>query len=185
MVEPLCDRLDEYLCGWLSPEEAARFEAHLAACPACQEESASQQQIDRLLAEAAAWAEPVPASLMLRIKRRVLAVRRRRLVAWACAVAAAVAVVLTFGLWATQRSISGRSDRSPVAESPIISADSPAPAIASGALEPQTPASVRVALADPSSAILVPVESRSPNVTVVWVYPTVRVNQEDDRHPPY
>ncbi|MBM4088617.1 MAG: hypothetical protein FJ276_04200 [Planctomycetes bacterium] len=184
MLDPLCDQLDDYLCGWLSQDEAARFEAHLAACPDCQEESASQHQIDRWLADATAWAEPVPASLMLRIQRQALVVRRRRLVGWACAVAAAGAVVLTFGLWATQRSISGRGDRSPVAKSPMVSEVPPAPLLANAASKPPAAVLARVALADPSSAILVPVESRSPNVTVVWVYPTVNASREDDRYPP-
>ena len=60
MTDPRCDRLDEYLCGWLSPDEAAAFEAHLAGCPACRDEAAVQRHIDGLLAEGSAQVEPVP-----------------------------------------------------------------------------------------------------------------------------
>jgi hypothetical protein len=31
-----------------------------------------------------------------------------------------------------------------------------------------------VTMVDPSSAIVVPVESNIPNVTIVWIYPTVK-----------
>ena len=78
MTDPRCDQLDEYLCGWLSPDEAADFEAHLAVCPACQDEAAVQRQIDRLLAEATAQIEAGSHRLAGRIEREVRAARRRR-----------------------------------------------------------------------------------------------------------
>lgn len=183
MVKPLCDRLDDYLCGWLSEEDVARFEVHLAGCPTCQEESAAQQQIDRLLAEATACAESVPPSLVLRIKHQAWIARRRQRFAWMCAVAAAAAVALTCVYWTTRMSLFDRYDRSQIAKSPTADNDS-LPPIPNATPEPQTLASARVALIDPSSAILVPVESQSANVTVVWVYPAVRVNREGDGHLP-
>jgi hypothetical protein len=183
MAEPPCDRLDEYLCGWLTQEEAARFEAHLAACSACQEESACQRQIDRLLAEAGERAQPVPASLVLRIRRRVQVVRRR-LLARIGAVAALAAAIVAIGLWASRSGLIHQGSGSRIAEWPITRQDSPEPPIDKPTSEPLMPPSVRVVLADPSSAILVPVESRSPNVTVVWVYPTSRINQDHEGNPP-
>ena len=41
-----------------------------------------------------------------------------------------------------------------------------------------TPLAPHVALADPSSGILVAKTTKSPNVSIVWVYPTVNPNPE-------
>ena len=70
-----CDHLDDYLAGGLSADEAARFEAHLADCPACREEVAHGQRIDRLLAQGSRRLEPVPPSLVDRIEREGWTVR--------------------------------------------------------------------------------------------------------------
>jgi hypothetical protein len=35
----------------------------------------------------------------------------------------------------------------------------------------------RIRLVDPSAAILVPMPSKNPEVTIVWVYPTVKPGQ--------
>jgi hypothetical protein len=41
--------------------------------------------------------------------------------------------------------------------------------------------SVRVTLSDPSTAILVPVKTEAPNVSIVWVYPTLKPARLSDR----
>ncbi len=186
MADWECDRLDEYLCGWLGPEEAARFEAHLASCPACQDECALQREIDRLLAQGSDRFEPVPNALAIRIERQATRLRRR--LAWTCALAAAVSLAAAIGLWAFHNRSSGRGDEWPVAEAPPTPTNAPAPPAPpapsgppapTAPSAPQRPAPARVALVDPSSAILVHAKSRNPSITLVWVYPTVRVDQND------
>ena len=183
MTDPRCEQLDEYLCGWLSPDEAAGFEAHLAACPTCREEATLQRQIDRLLAEETAQIEPVPVALAGRIERAVRAARRRRLVGWAGAVTTAAGIVLAVGLWAAQNLFFPRDDGRPMAHTPAVPTDAPEPSAPFARSEPPSAAPVRVTLVDPSSAILVPIESHSPNVTLVCVYPTTKVDREGDSEP--
>jgi len=176
MTDPRCDQLDEYLCGWLSPDEAADFEAHLAGCPACQEECAVQRHIDRLLAEGAARIEPVPVLLPGRIERGVRAARRRQF-GWACSLTAAAGIVLALGLWGAPAVFFPRDDGRPMAQRPTD------PVHAAEPFVPQPVAAARVTLVDSSSAILVPIESHSPNVTVVCVYPTMKIEREDAKRP--
>jgi anti-sigma factor RsiW len=184
MAEPRCEQLDEYLCGWLSPDEAAEFAAHLAGCSACREECAVQRRIDRLLAEGAAGIEPVPAALADRIERGVRAARRRRRVGWACALTAAAGIVLALGLWGAPRSSFLRNDARPVVTAPVAADDLPQQPVLPSSAKPQAAAIARVTLVDSSSAILVPVESHSPNVTVVRIYPTVKIAREGAKPSP-
>jgi anti-sigma factor RsiW len=200
MSDPQCEQLDEYLCGGLPSGEAADFEAHLAACPACREQSAVQRQIDRLLAEGTAGIEPVPISLPGRIERGVRAARRRRLLAWAGAAAAAAGIMFVLGLWGVQNVFLPRGVADPVAQRPADdralsktfaqmrkapplqgAGVGPAPVPSPAPPQPQAAARVSVTLVDSSSAILVPVETQSPNVTLVCIYPTVKVHQEEDQ----
>jgi anti-sigma factor RsiW len=176
MTDPRCDQLDEYLCGWLSPDEAADFEAHLAGCSACRDEATVQRDIDRLLAEGSAQVEPVPVRLAGRIERGVRVARRRRQFGLACALTAA-GIVLALGLWGVSTVLSPRDDGRPMAQGPAVPVDAPAPAIA----ETQQVATAHVTLVDPSSAILVPIESHSPNVTMICVYPTTKAAREDEK----
>jgi hypothetical protein len=168
MANPQCEQLDEYLCGFLPPDEAAQFEAHLAACPTCREEAASQRHIDRLLADGTAEIEPVPIVLVRRVEHRIQVARRRRQFAWAGALTAAATIMLALGLWGTRNTLLPPDEGHPIARSTTLPIDS----------EPHPTTSIRVTPLDPSSAIYVPMESHSPNVTVICVYPTTRVNRE-------
>jgi len=183
MTDPRCERLDEYLCGWLSPDEAADFEAHLASCPACREESTVQRHIDRLLAEGAAPIEPVPVLLPSRIERGVRAARRRRQLGWACTLTAAAGIVLALGLWGTPTLFSTRGNDRQTVKNPAAPVHATEPLAPPTLPEPQSVAAARVTLVDSSSAILVPIESHSPNVTVVCVYPTMKIEREDAKQP--
>jgi hypothetical protein len=55
--------------------------------------------------------------------------------------------------------------------------------VADRASEPQPVVAARVTLVDPSLAILVPIESHSPNVTLVRIYPTTRAERQDPGEP--
>jgi anti-sigma factor RsiW len=185
MNDPRCNQLDEYLCGLLSPNEAAEFERHLANCQVCREERELQGRIDRVLADENAFAATVPAGLRSRVDRGVRTKRRRRMLSWAGAAAAAlsVAAALTFattnGLFFTVPDQAKTDRLAPVGDNSALAVLPP--------VHVETPAVVvaQVAMLDPESAIAVPIESHSPNVTLVQIYPTFCANMEgespDDR----
>ena len=173
MIFPECANLDRYLAGELSPGRSARFEGHLAGCPACRRALDHQRHIDRLLLQAAGQLEPGPSSLIDRIEKELRAENRRRTVRSAWGLSAAAAVVLGLGLWLAEGHFHASDLSQPIVQKETKPATEPDP------LDPPTPAPrdpprARVSLADRSSAIVLPVETENPNVTLVWVYPTVR-----------
>jgi anti-sigma factor RsiW len=162
MNKPDCELLDAYLLGWLSAEEAAAFESHLASCAECARQKSLQARIDEAAEKARNQPEAVPPLLVARTHRRVRAARTWRLVRIACGLAAAALLVVLPGRsWFAGL---GGTGVSPVAQS--STGKMPVPPVAA-AIEPP-----RVRLVDPSSAILVPMPSENPDVTIVWVYPT-------------
>ncbi len=168
-----CDNLDAFLCGWLPEDEAARFESHLAGCSACRREIDQQQKLDRLLGPAAEHLGPAPSSLIDRIDRQLRSIRRRRLVRLACGLTTASVLAVAVGVWLGSHPAGGPSARQPVVQRHVEPETGqgevePAAQLASDVLLP-----ARVSLADPSEAILVPLETSNPNVSIVWVYPTV------------
>jgi anti-sigma factor RsiW len=179
MIALRCDQLDEYLCGWLMPDEAARFEAHLADCAACRDECSLQRRIDRLLADRNASIAPVPAGLKSRVDRRIRAAHRRRMLGWTVAVTVAAGAVLALGLWMRENLSLVRRERRETAQSSSATENGPVPVVPPVASEPPV-AAVRVTMVDPSSAIVMPVESHRPNVTVVYVFPTIRTDGEGE-----
>jgi hypothetical protein len=96
------------------------------------------------------------------------------------ALSVAAAVVLAVGVWLLpDHHAPGPGAVAPSKPAPV--AEKPAEPGSDGhdvALPPEQASDdeprVRVSLADPSEAILVPVETCNPNVSVVWIYPTVR-----------
>lgn len=69
-----------YAVGGLSPDETARFEEHLASCPACGTEVAAFQRVASALAGAAPEADPPP-ELRGRLLERVAAAANERIAA--------------------------------------------------------------------------------------------------------
>lgn len=168
-----CVNLDDYLLGWLRVEAARRFEAHLVECADCREECRRQQRVDQRLAAVARHPQPLPRALANRIERRIRSAAWRRKIRIGTG-SIATALVLVASLWLAvgyrgvnapgdplarekSESVTRREDR---VESPLNRKSSVAP-----------PVSVRCK--DPSRAILIPVETESPNVTLVLVYHTV------------
>jgi hypothetical protein len=162
---PRCDRLDDYLLGWLTAEEAAAFKRHLADCPACRREQALQQAIDARLAKIRESPDAIPSRLVERTRKGIRAARRRRALCWAAGVAAAAAVVMAVIIGRFRPQDFGRPEAQDVSALP-----SPAP---SNAVE-QLTASSRVKLADPSAGIVVEYKTRDPNISIVWIYPIVK-----------
>ncbi|MGO9114592.1 MAG: anti-sigma factor family protein [Thermoguttaceae bacterium] len=179
MTAPRCNQLDEYLCGWLLPDEAAHFEAHLADCAACRDECALQRRIDRLLADGNASIAPVPVSLRGRVDRGIRTARRRRMAGWAIAITAAAGAVLALGLWVRENLSFLPRERRETAQSLPATENGPVSVVPPVGSEPPANA-VHVTMVDPLSAIVMPVESHRPNVTVVYVFPTIRVDREGE-----
>ena len=177
MSVPECNRLDDYLLGGLPDDEAAAFEAHLADCPACREELQQQRRIDRLLAQGTGQLEPVPASLIDRIEEQYHRSHRRRVARWAWGLSAAAVAASVLAVWLVMGAFgTGNQPQPMVQENPEPACD--AEQVAPARVETPRPASVaRVTFDDPSKAILVPLESGKPNISIVWVYPTVKVAQ--------
>jgi hypothetical protein len=180
-----CDDLDGYLAGWLSEDERARFEAHLSGCPECGLGLQQQRRVDRLLARASA--EPIPPGLVDRIDGRIRSWRRRRLRQSVLGLSTAAAALLAIGLWLAQPEQSVPPRPAAIAEKPAEpepgpqQTNPPAPS----ASDPEPPS--RVSLANASDGIVVPVTTSHPNVSMVWIYPTVRpagvAGTPDDRAP--
>jgi len=158
-----CDALDDYLAGELPPAREAAFREHLDWCAACRMEVDGWAAIAGSLKRATCELESPDADLWVRIEHarasRQYGARRRRL---RCqfAAAACVAGLVIAGFMAFDRS----APRS-VVEKP----DEPE-AAAPLHMEVITPSPL-VEL--PDDVIGVPIDVGDPNVTVVWVYPTV------------
>jgi anti-sigma factor RsiW len=171
-----CDQLDDYLAGWLSDADASGFEAHLADCPVCRRQLDQQGQIDRLLAKVTEQLEHVPHGLVDRIESQIRVFKRRRMVQLAVGISAVSAAVLLLlaGVWPTGEHVNAPAEPQPGAqkqdEHAVVQRDVGPPAVAATDDEPF----VRVGPSDPSAAILVPVVTENPNVTIVWFHPTVR-----------
>ncbi len=182
-----CDDLDGYLAGWLPEDERTRFEAHLADCPTCGLGLQQQRRIDRLLAGAAACAEPAPPALVDRIEGRIRSCRRRRAARRALGLSAAVGVLLAIGLWSATRDRSVPPEPDPLVERPAEPEAEPPHATPPAPLVADAEPPVRVSLANASDGIVVPVETSNPHVSIVWIYPTVRparaTGRPDDRAP--
>ncbi len=184
MIQLFCDRLDDYMLGWLSPDEAAAFESHLADCPACRHELALQQAIDGLLAESGGPMDAIPSGLVERTRYRVRTDRRRKVVRWAFSLAAAAALLILavigrFAFWSPSRpgdkdiAVSQNAAGAPgnaASNSPVSALENPK-------------ASTRVALADPSSGIVLECKTRDPRINIVWIYPTVKPAAMPDEGP--
>ena len=180
MRSPKCVNLDDYLLGWLPVEAAQRFEDHLVDCPGCREECRRQQRVDQRLAVVARHSQSVPPALAGTIERRIRSVAwRRKLRIGTGSIAAALLLVASFWLAA------GHRGGNPLGDPLALQKSEPAPR-AEDRLEspvgrkPSLAPPVSVRCKDPSRAILIPVETESPNVTLVLVYPTVNLARTAD-----
>lgn len=156
MPPPDCERLDAYLDGELDAAARSRFEEHLAACDSCRQMVA----LDRRIGATLAAAQPVaPRGLKERIDRRLRRAQFHR-AAQRSALLAAAAALIAVGFWASQRREQGESPIQP----PVAVTAKPA---------------VRIRFADEDSVIAMPLKSKNPRVTIVWVYPAVRAAGSD------
>jgi hypothetical protein len=156
-----CENLDAFLTDDLSPGEMSRFTAHLHECESCRDAIDQQRWIDGLLrSPLAAEPESPPATILTRVASR--AARRRRQTQFAaCGLAAAAALAVAIG-WTVKlnRQASGPTA---VVVNDVAEIHAPKPSIT----EPP-----RATFVGGSDVLVVPVESRHPNVTIVRIYPT-------------
>jgi anti-sigma factor RsiW len=177
MSVPECNRLDEYLLDGLPGDEAAEFEAHLADCPACREELQQQRRIDRLLAQGTGQLGRVPASLIGRIEEQYGRSHRRRVARWACGLSAAAVAASVLAVWLVMGAFGTGNQPQPMVQEHPKPAGEAKGTDRAGSETPRTASVARVTFDDPSEAILVPLQTEKPNISIVWVYPTVKVAQ--------
>jgi anti-sigma factor RsiW len=179
-----CDRLDDYTLGWLSPDEAAEFERHLTDCQACHLELDLQQSIDGLLAGCSGPMDAIPSGLIERTRYRIRAKRRRKVARWAFGLTAATAVLILavigrFAFWA--HSEAGNRDVAVSQNAAVTPGNAASNSPISALINPK--ASTRVALADPSSGIVLECRTSDPRINLVWIYPTVKPAVMPDEGP--
>lgn len=153
-----CQSLDDYLDHDLSGEDRSRFVAHLTNCADCRRAVEEHERLTALLVEATG---PVPVGLTERIERRLRMARWRRVTAVAAALAATAA-----GVWLLGRYLPRPGQPSPPLAD--VRPEPPAPE------EPRPADLVRVSFPRSANVLAVPVQTESPNVTFVWVYPNLR-----------
>ena len=155
-----CQWLDDYLAHDLDGERHAWFSNHLAGCESCRRAVQEYGRLNALLTDASLRLEPVPADLVHRVRLRLHASRRRRVLAGA----AALAAVLVFG-WLLGRVISHSGQREPA----LVERRPEEPAT-----DPQPVDVARIRFPAPSSLLTVPEAIDAEHVTFVWVYPGLR-----------
>ena len=169
-----CDQFDGYLAGWLSDAEVSEFEAHLAGCPACRRQLDQQGRIDSLLAQVAGCLEPDPPHLVDRIEAQIQLLKRRRTIRLAWGLSAAAVAVLLVGVWLVDEYVNTPAEPQPVARRQEVPAVVPRGVELPIRVASHAKPLVRIRLSDPSAAILVSVETESPNLSIVWFHPTVK-----------
>jgi hypothetical protein len=163
--------LDAFLDRNMLPGDDARFAAHLRECAACREAVAEQQWIDGLLRSPAGAQLEMPSPLFVHSLHASLARRRRRSRIFAAGLAAAAVLLVAAGWLALYRQtteIVGRSD----AIVATAEADrGKAPVKPSGQIATDAARATGSKFIGGADVIVVPVESKHPNVTIVRVYP--------------
>ncbi len=167
-----CDHREAYLARGLSPDEAAAFADHLPGCSDCRREVAAQARIDALLRLAVERFDPLPADLLPKVESRIARHRRPARLAWAAAACAAVAVLLAFGGWAIWHNTLLNGHGPIIAQEKGNSKVEPSP-VSVALSRPRA----EVVMADPDAAIVVPHKSKRPDVTIVWIYPTIKSDE--------
>jgi anti-sigma factor RsiW len=157
-----CDLVDDFLGDELTAEARRAFEYHLAECPACRDAIASWQELCGTLESATRQFETPPTALLERIERGLSVPAEP--VATASRTWRVAALVVAALLAAVVFSETPRSKRPPVASTSAEPAESRTTTL-------MPPANIQFA----GDVIGVPIDIGDPKVTVVWVYPEVKV----------
>jgi hypothetical protein len=160
MDVPLCQWLDDFLSHDLIGAARDDFVAHVGSCAECRAAVYAAEHLGGRLRSACEQFDPAPPDLAMCITGRIDAIRWRRRALSAIALAASIGFV---AFWLTRDS--SAPDTSPKTISASIASAAPP---------------VRISFPD-HKTLAVPVESESPNVTVLLVYPTHRTEPPDNR----
>jgi hypothetical protein len=160
-----CDQRDGYVGKWLTEDERIAFESHVVNCPDCRQFIREQGRLHELLVRSDASLVSVPSGLIDQIEGRLRRARRRRAAAWATGLAAAGFLVCFLGTWLFP-------DRAPK-EASAVALPPPQP---EPALDPRS--LVEVTFPPSSDVIGVPQRTENSSVTIIWVYPTIKVAQD-------
>lgn len=153
----VCEQREDYLNHDLSEKEEIRFLSHLKTCENCRQFVEEQQTIEGLLVEAV-QSESVSESLMTKVDQAII---RRRVMKWSASIAALL--LLAVGTWWLMR----EGKQTPRVTQPEPSMPTPEIKVV------QEPPSVEVVANTNRDVIVVPIETDDPNITMIWVYPTV------------
>jgi anti-sigma factor RsiW len=155
-----CDNLDAYWDGGLTSAERAVFESHLETCSACRDALDEQRWIDdQLRSPGRIQLEQSPTLLVASIRKSLTQQRRKRLRA-ACGLAAAAVLLIAAGWLKLNREATGPITERANSVAAVEAVHSPPRPRPQATFESTT------------DAIVIPLESPDPDVTVVQVYPT-------------
>jgi hypothetical protein len=163
MAGSACRYLAGYLEDGLTADELQAFTDHLPHCPGCRQATEEQRRLDQLLERASLQSSPVPAGLVERLERRLRKAQGRRRAAWVSGLAATVLMAAGVRVWLT------RSPSFP--ERPV---DPPVAQVTPAPPEKATRPLVQVRVTSPDEVVAVPVPTRNPTVTILWLYPARR-----------
>jgi anti-sigma factor RsiW len=167
----LCDSLDDYLAGDLPAERRSAFDQHLATCEACRVAVNEWQTLCRDLETATGELESPSPSLLERLQAGAAVPTppaSSDLQKWPDLQKWKVAALVLASLVAALFFASILQPRPPhheLANAPQTQRELSKPTVA------KTPSRPKVEFSD--DVIGVPIDIGEPNVTVVWLYPTV------------
>ncbi len=171
MLESSCEQLEAFLADDMPAAERSAFEAHLGHCTSCTEAVYSEARLHDLMAEAAGRTLIDRTALVRGIERRIHRARRTRSALWGSGVLAIVTVAVALPLaW---RSVFQPTPTAITKQTQTPDDDDTA-RIKKVSDEPI----VRITPQNTKDTLIVGMPSTNPDVTIVWVYSAIRV--EDD-----
>jgi hypothetical protein len=177
MTESACDNLDLYLDGGLSQRARVEFVTHLSECALCRKAVRLDEHVMQLLGSAKVELGVVPSSLTSQIEQEPRNSARRRSLMTLAAMAAAIMLILASGVWIALSWIElnrrGGDVANGIVEPPTLGKDANSQAAdqASDDIAPQSPLA-RLSFHQEADAIVIPIPSDDPTVSIFWLYPT-------------
>jgi hypothetical protein len=160
MDQTPCDLIDDYIARDLTSEQSSQFQNHLPMCPECQQVLREEKHLAGLLFEATTRLDVVPKSINDRIRRRWQTARQRRLATFVTAFAASVAVLILVSRFFLHREPLEPKNGVEVHREQHL---------------PEFPTVAdHVRVTFPAGVVAVPVQSESPNVTIIQVHAGLR-----------
>jgi anti-sigma factor RsiW len=168
-TQPDCDNLDAFLSDALAAADSARFAAHIESCHECRHAADQQQWMDGLLrSQVRAEFEPAPDRLIASVQSAIALSRQR---AGLFVYGLAAAMLLLAGGWIALGHNRAKESIRPGATQIAEDYDPGA----KNRIVVATAQSKATVITGPE-AIVVPIDSPYPDVTIVRIYPTYEPN---------